>query len=583
MPQEVLESASAMGMSARQRFWHVRVPLALPLLLRSMRVVSVQTVGMAVIAALIGAGGFGALVFRGATEQCAGSGATGGYPGNCAGGCCGCVVRIRVSAAEGETAMIEFNNVSKIFAGQRAVNNLNLHFKTGAFSVLIGTSGSGKSTTLKMINRLVEHDEGTILFAGEDIRQQPVLALRRRMGYAIQSIGLFPHWTVAQNIATVLHLQKWSRSKSNARVDELMALLGLEPSLRERFPHQLSGGQQQRVGVARALAADPEVLLMDEPFGALDPVTRAALQQEMVRIHRLLGRTIVLVTHDIDEALQLADHLVLMDNGEVVQQGTPLDMLTAPRNDFVREFFGRSELGVRLLSLRRCATICDTSRRWTVNRCVTICHCARRCRPLLPGSAMCYPSAMRRGNIAVRCIFAICCVWRPPVTYLRDPLLWLVALFIALLLWLPHSAGIFGALFPQLPRPVYLQESFLALTAAHFSLVAVSSVIAIVIGVGVAVAVTRPAGREFRPLAETIAAVGQTFPPVAVLAIAVPVMGFGKEPAIIALVLYGVLPILQGTLAGIAAVPDGVQSVAQGMGMSGAQRLWKVELRWRRR
>ncbi|AMO48101.1 osmoprotectant transport system ATP-binding protein [Kosakonia oryzendophytica] len=249
--------------------------------------------------------------------------------------------------------MIEFNNVSKIFAGQRAVNNLNLHFKTGAFSVLIGTSGSGKSTTLKMINRLVEHDEGTILFAGEDIRQQPVLALRRRMGYAIQSIGLFPHWTVAQNIATVLHLQKWSRSKSNARVDELMALLGLESSLRERFPHQLSGGQQQRVGVARALAADPEVLLMDEPFGALDPVTRAALQQEMVRIHRLLGRTIVLVTHDIDEALQLADHLVLMDSGEVVQQGTPLDMLTAPRNDFVREFFGRSELGVRLLSLRQ--------------------------------------------------------------------------------------------------------------------------------------------------------------------------------------------------------------------------------------
>ncbi|SCB75287.1 osmoprotectant transport system permease protein [Kosakonia oryzendophytica] len=164
------------------------------------------------------------------------------------------------------------------------------------------------------------------------------------------------------------------------------------------------------------------------------------------------------------------------------------------------------------------------------------------------------------------------------MTYLRDPLLWLVALFVALLLWLPQSAGVFGALFPQLPRPVYLQESFLALTAAHFSLVAVSSAIAIVIGVGVAVAVTRPAGREFRPLAETIAAVGQTFPPVAVLAIAVPVMGFGKEPAIIGLVLYGVLPILQGTLAGIAAVPDGVQSVAQGMGMSGTQRLLKVEL-----
>ncbi|MCZ3381073.1 ABC transporter permease [Kosakonia sp. SOY2] len=161
---------------------------------------------------------------------------------------------------------------------------------------------------------------------------------------------------------------------------------------------------------------------------------------------------------------------------------------------------------------------------------------------------------------------------------LRDPLLWLMALFVALLVWLPHSAALFSTLFPQLPRPVYLQESFISLTVAHFSLVAVSSVIAIVLGVGAGVAVTRSAGREFRPLAETIAAVGQTFPPVAVLAIAVPVMGFGKQPAIIALVLYGVLPILQGTLAGIASVPESVQSVAKGMGMSAWQRLLKVEL-----
>ncbi|WP_312229261.1 ABC transporter ATP-binding protein [Pseudescherichia sp.] len=248
--------------------------------------------------------------------------------------------------------MIEFTQVSKTFNGQSAVSDLNLHFKTGAFSVLIGTSGSGKSTTLKMINRLVEHDAGTIRFAGEEIRSLPLLALRRRMGYAIQSIGLFPHWTVAQNIATVPQLLKWPRAKIDARIDELMALLGLDPQLRGRYPHQLSGGQQQRVGVARALAADPEVLLMDEPFGALDPVTRGALQQEMKRIHRLLGRTIVLVTHDIDEALQLADNLVLMDEGRVVQQGTPLEMLTRPANEFVRTFFGRSELGVRLLSLR---------------------------------------------------------------------------------------------------------------------------------------------------------------------------------------------------------------------------------------
>lgn len=256
--------------------------------------------------------------------------------------------------------MIEFSHVNKTFGEHYAVSDLNLHIKEGSFSVLIGTSGSGKSTTLKMINRLVEHDSGRIRFAGEEIRRLPVLELRRRMGYAIQSIGLFPHWTVAQNIATVPQLLKWPRRKMDERVDELMALLGLEEGLRERYPHQLSGGQQQRVGVARALAADPQVLLMDEPFGALDPVTRGALQQEMTRIHRLLGRTIVLVTHDIDEALRLAEHLVLMDGGEIVQQGTPLAMLTAPTNDFVQQFFGRSELGVRLLSLR---TVADYVRR----------------------------------------------------------------------------------------------------------------------------------------------------------------------------------------------------------------------------
>ena len=250
--------------------------------------------------------------------------------------------------------MIEFDGVTKYYQGRAAVEDLNLNFRKGAFSVLIGTSGSGKSTTLKMINRLVEHDEGRIRFAGEEIRNFSPQDLRRRMGYAIQSIGLFPHWDVAHNIATVPQLLKWPKARINQRVDELLALLDLDPAqFRHRYPHQLSGGQQQRVGVARALAADPEVLLMDEPFGALDPVTREALQQEMMRIHQLQGRTIVLVTHDVDEALRLADHLVVMDGGKVVQQGAPLALLSQPENEFVRDFFGRSELGVRLLSMRQ--------------------------------------------------------------------------------------------------------------------------------------------------------------------------------------------------------------------------------------
>lgn len=248
--------------------------------------------------------------------------------------------------------MINFDRVSKIFQGKPAVDDLSLNMAEGEFTVLIGTSGSGKSTTLKMINRLIEHDEGKIRFAGEEIHKFKPQDLRRRMGYAIQSIGLFPHWTVEENIATVPKLLKWPHARIRDRVTELLELLQLEPELfRRRYPHQLSGGQQQRVGVARALAADPEVLLMDEPFGALDPVTRASLQAEIARIHQLSGRTIVLVTHDIDEALGLADQIVLLDQGRVVQQGTPLELLTHPVNDFVRDFFGRSDRGIKLLAL----------------------------------------------------------------------------------------------------------------------------------------------------------------------------------------------------------------------------------------
>lgn len=249
--------------------------------------------------------------------------------------------------------MIEFDSVSRAFNGKAAVKDLSLQVAKGEFCVLLGTSGSGKSTTLKMINRLVEFDSGEIRFAGESIRQLDARTLRRRMGYAIQSIGLFPHWTVRKNIATVPVLLGWHRAQVNERITALLALLNLDAQLLDRYPHQLSGGQQQRIGVARALAADPEVLLMDEPFGALDPVTRGVLQQEMLRIHQLSGRTIVLVTHDIDEALTLADRIVLMDNGEIVQQGRPVELLTQPKNDFVRDFFGRSEMGVRLLSLEQ--------------------------------------------------------------------------------------------------------------------------------------------------------------------------------------------------------------------------------------
>lgn len=252
--------------------------------------------------------------------------------------------------------MIRFENIGKSYDGHRVIDGLNLHVARGEFVVLIGASGSGKSTVLKMINRLEPHDCGRILFDGREIYDFEPRALRLRMGYAIQSVGLFPHWTVARNIAAVPHLLGWSQPKISERVDALLRLFDLDPELyRTRYPHQLSGGQQQRVGVARALAGDPDVLLMDEPFGALDPVTRAALQSELKRIHQLSGKTIVMVTHDIDEALQLASRIVVIDHGAVLQVATPLALLTQPVNSLVTDFVGRCDRGIKLLSLHRAA------------------------------------------------------------------------------------------------------------------------------------------------------------------------------------------------------------------------------------
>ena len=249
--------------------------------------------------------------------------------------------------------MIEFINIAKSYGGTRVIDGLNVKINQGEFVVVIGPSGSGKSTLLKLINRMEEHDAGKILFKGEEIYKFKVRELRLRMGYAIQSVGLFPHWTVERNIATVPQMLGWPQDKIQQRITELLHLFQLDEDLyRKRMPHQLSGGQQQRIGVARALAADPDVLLMDEPFGALDPTTRSALQLEMKRIHKVSGKTVVLVTHDIDEALLLATKIVLLDKGRIVQVGSPLALLTQPANDFVIDFLGRSDLGIKLLSLQ---------------------------------------------------------------------------------------------------------------------------------------------------------------------------------------------------------------------------------------
>lgn len=248
---------------------------------------------------------------------------------------------------------IKFENICKFYDGAAAITDLNLHIQQGELLVLLGPSGSGKSTVLKMVNRMTSHDAGQIFFNGREINSFNIQDLRRRMGYAMQSVGLFPHRTVAHNIATVPKLLGWDAQRVQARVNELLKLLAMDPEqYASRYPHQLSGGQQQRVGVARALAADPDVLLMDEPFGALDPVTRAALQLALKKIHRATGKTILFVTHDIDEALLLATRIVLLNHGHIAQVGTPLELLQRPANDFVANFLGRSDLGLKQLSLR---------------------------------------------------------------------------------------------------------------------------------------------------------------------------------------------------------------------------------------
>src|SRR5438045_4906805 len=236
--------------------------------------------------------------------------------------------------------MIRLEGVTKRFDnGQVAVHALDLDVGEGEVCMLIGPSGCGKTTTLKMINRLVEPSSGRILLDAEDVTRGDPVKLRRRMGYVIQQVGLFPHETVAQNVATVPHLLGWDRKRTRARVDELLDLVGLDPAeFRERYPDQLSGGQRQRVGVARALAADPPVLLMDEPFGAIDPIARDRLQAEFLRLQDELKKTVVFVTHDVDEAVRLGDRIAVLRDGGVLQQyDTPAQVLGKPATDFVAD------------------------------------------------------------------------------------------------------------------------------------------------------------------------------------------------------------------------------------------------------
>lgn len=237
--------------------------------------------------------------------------------------------------------MIRFQNVTKKYGEKTVVNDLNFEIEQGEIFVLIGPSGCGKTTTLKMINRLIPLTTGTIFFKDKMISEYPEFEMRWDIGYVLQQIGLFPHMTIEENIEQVPLMKGWDKDKIDARIDELLELAGLDSkTYRKRFPSELSGGQQQRVGVVRALAADPPVILMDEPFSALDPITRVRLQDDLIELQSRIKKTIVFVTHDINEALKLGDRICLLNAGEIEQLGTPDEFINNPASDFVRDFLG---------------------------------------------------------------------------------------------------------------------------------------------------------------------------------------------------------------------------------------------------
>ena len=249
---------------------------------------------------------------------------------------------------------LEFRHVSRRYGDVLAVDDLSFTVPAGRICVLVGPSGCGKTTSLKMVNRLIEPSAGQILIGGRDVMAQDPIALRRGIGYVIQQVGLLPHLTVGQNVAIVPRLLGWERPRIDARVDELLGLVGMEPAgYRDRFPAQLSGGERQRVGVCRALAADPPLMLMDEPFGAVDPIVRERLQNELLRLQEQLAKTIVFVTHDIDEAIKMGDLVAVLNvGGELAQFGPPADILAQPASDFVARFVG-ADRGLKRLSLTR--------------------------------------------------------------------------------------------------------------------------------------------------------------------------------------------------------------------------------------
>ncbi len=507
---------------------------------------------------------------------------------------------------------IKLEDVSKQFEGAAtpAVTSLDLDIEEGSIVVLIGPSGCGKTTTLRMINRLIEPTSGRIDINGEDVTQRPVAELRREIGYVIQQVGLFPHQTIAANIATVPKMLGWEKQRISDRIEELADLVGLEPSLLDRYPDELSGGQQQRVGVARALAADPPVLLMDEPFGAVDPIVRIRLQDELLELQARVGKTIVLVTHDIDEALKIADRIALLNVGGILEQySSPDELLAEPANRFVEEFVGEDR-SVKRLQLR---TVADLP--FNRGPVVAATDGAAAARSIMEEYATEWVGVTSRGRVPrvdpcrrspgqrvarIRAAIRSGCasatgehiaqrhadhhdiayvdgrhrgrraVWRNrhPGADPRQP---------------RGGAGSMIPLLAQAPNPIVRWEYFIdewdqiqRALIEHLEL----TVYAVVLGLVASAGLSAIALRYRWTLAPIngFTAFLYTIPSVALFGILVPYFGLSRLTAVLPLAAYTLLILVTNIVAGFNAVSPEVREAADGMGMTPTRRVLQVEL-----
>ncbi|KAL1110071.1 hypothetical protein AAG570_014051 [Ranatra chinensis] len=445
--------------------------------------------------------------------------------------------------------MINFVNISKSFKDKAVLSDVNLHIEKGELVSIIGASGCGKTTMLRMINRLLEPTGGKILIKGEEISRTDKIELRRNIGYVIQQTGLFPHMTVQENIEIIPKLQKVGEKELADKTCALMEMIGLSSELLSRYPSELSGGQQQRVGVARAFAIDPEIILMDEPFSALDPITRGSLQDELVNLYAKYGKTVVFVTHDMDEAIKISDRICIMSGGRIIQYGTPEEILRKPADRFVEEFVGKK----RLWSSPKYIHASDLMRTNPVvcAETVTLFKCVETMRSEGVDNLMVVDKQQRLIGI----------IGAKNIMYLQDK---------------SETVGKHMLKDFKCVHPDENISNILKIVDENTDISCVPVVDGSLLGVplGIAVCFIKPLKNPVLAVVNTV----QAIPSIALLGFAIPFFGIGSLPAIIAVTLYSLLPIVRNTVTGISGINPETLEAARGIGLSNRQVLFKVQL-----